>query len=310
MSVAEYFTRVKSLWDEIDDLRPLPTCTCTTNNFLKIQQDQRVMAFLMKLDPQFHQVRSNLLMSKDLPDVSEVYRMLLQEESHKELNKHHTPVEPMTFATYKWKPSHHTKPNHNGRRPSYFCDHCKIAGYNISRFFKLHGYPNNGKVNPTKKNAALGQNEECTKNSTAGNPLGLTTEQYTNLLSLLGVNKENAIDEQVVSDSSAHLAGPLSLLSNSYNTQWIVDSGSTDHICNDLTLFTNIKDISISHHKITTLDGPKHEVSKKGNIALCTDILLKDVLFVPTFHFNLISVHKICLDLVVNITFSHHSCFL
>ena len=40
MSVAEYFTRVKSLWDEIDDLRSLPVCTCNlTNNFLKIQQD-------------------------------------------------------------------------------------------------------------------------------------------------------------------------------------------------------------------------------------------------------------------------------
>lgn len=38
MSVAEYFTRVKSLWDEIDDLRPLPDCTCNSSaNFQKFQ---------------------------------------------------------------------------------------------------------------------------------------------------------------------------------------------------------------------------------------------------------------------------------
>ena len=196
MSVAEYFTRVKFLWDEIDDLRPLLVCTCNpTNNFLKIQQDQRVMAFLMKLDPQFNQAKSNLLMSKDLPDVSDVYCMLLQEESHKDFNKNDTTLEPMTLAADKWKTSHHIKPNHNGRRP-YFCDHCKIAGHSISRCFKLHGYPNKGKPNPTKKYAALAQNEECTENSTTSNQFRLISEQYTNLLSLLG-SKESAIDEQV-----------------------------------------------------------------------------------------------------------------
>ena len=46
MSIAEYFTIVKSLWDEIDDLHPLLVCTCNpTTNFQKLQQDQRIMMF-------------------------------------------------------------------------------------------------------------------------------------------------------------------------------------------------------------------------------------------------------------------------
>lgn len=78
MSIADYFTRVKSLWDEIDDLRPIPTCVCNPNvNFLKIQQEQRILTFLMKLDQDYSQVRSNLLMNKVLLDITEVYRMLL-----------------------------------------------------------------------------------------------------------------------------------------------------------------------------------------------------------------------------------------
>lgn len=65
MTIVEYFTKVKSLCDEIDDLRPLPQCNChPTTNFVKIQQDQRLMTFLMKLDPQFHQVRTNSLMER------------------------------------------------------------------------------------------------------------------------------------------------------------------------------------------------------------------------------------------------------
>ena len=92
------------------------------------------MTSLMKVDPQFNQVCSNLLTNKELHDVSEVYRMLLQEESHKDLTKPQIFVEPMASATDKWKNRHHDKINNNTQKPNYFCDHCKIT-----RCFKLHG---------------------------------------------------------------------------------------------------------------------------------------------------------------------------
>ena len=44
------------------------------------------------------------------------------------------------------------------------------------------------------------------------------------------------------------------------------------------------------HGKInnnTTPDGTKHGVNKKGDIALCAGLLLKDVLFVPIFTLTL-----------------------
>ena len=54
--IADYFTCMKTLWDKLDHLNPLPMCKCNgcvcglTKQFLKIQQDQRIMNFLMKLD--------------------------------------------------------------------------------------------------------------------------------------------------------------------------------------------------------------------------------------------------------------------
>ena len=63
MSIAEYFTKVKSIWDEIDNLNPIPTCDyngCTcglTKRMLKLQQDQRLMSFLMKVDINMVQLR-------------------------------------------------------------------------------------------------------------------------------------------------------------------------------------------------------------------------------------------------------------
>lgn len=93
MTVAEYFTKVKSLWDELDNLNPLPTCTCNkcscnlTKSILRLQQEGRVMNFLMKLDPKYNQVRTNVLMMNELPSASLIYRLLQQEERHKEVSK-------------------------------------------------------------------------------------------------------------------------------------------------------------------------------------------------------------------------------
>lgn len=146
MSISEYFTKVKSLWDEIDDLRPLPICTCNPSvSFTKIQQDQRILTFLMKLDQDYSQIRSSLLMNKELPDITEAYRMLLQEEYHKGIHKTITAIEPMAFDSDRWNSSQARRNSNNGKKPSYFCDHCKIAGHSINRCFKIRGYPNQNK---------------------------------------------------------------------------------------------------------------------------------------------------------------------
>ena len=74
MSLATYFTRVKALWDELDDLCPLTICKCNpTTNFFKIQQDQRLMQFLMKLREEYRQTRSNIIMMHPLPNITQAY---------------------------------------------------------------------------------------------------------------------------------------------------------------------------------------------------------------------------------------------
>ena len=85
--------------------------------------------------------------------------MLLQEESHKDLNKTHTSIETMAFTMDKWKPSPTHKNNTSSKKRTYFCDHCKIPGHSISRCFKLHGYPNRNKHPPNKKYAAAIQHD-------------------------------------------------------------------------------------------------------------------------------------------------------
>lgn len=110
MSITEYFTKVKSIWDKLDNLSPLPTCVyngCScglTKKVLKLQQDQRLMSFLMKVDEQYGPVKTNILMLPELPHVSAAYRMLYQEQKHKELTRMTVSSpnsESMAFAVHK-----------------------------------------------------------------------------------------------------------------------------------------------------------------------------------------------------------------
>ena len=69
---------------------------------------------------------------------------------------------------------------------------------------------------------------------------------------------------------------------------WIVDSSATRHICCSATAFVSLRPIQNS-----TVNLPNHiqiPVSFCGDVTLSSILTLKDVLFVPQFKFNLISV--------------------
>ena len=105
MSVAEFFTQIKTIWDEIDNLVNIPTCNCCksceiSKEILKIQTDQRILHFLMKRDDKFEHVRSNILTMSVLLGVSQVYCILQQEETHRQINKHNQ-IEPTAFFSSK-----------------------------------------------------------------------------------------------------------------------------------------------------------------------------------------------------------------
>ncbi|XP_057532909.1 uncharacterized protein LOC130810800 [Amaranthus tricolor] len=88
MSIEEFFTKMKSLWDEIDALDPIATCCCSgctcelTKKTQKSQLAGRLIQFLMKLDAKYQHTRSNILMMKEMPTACEAYRILIREKTH------------------------------------------------------------------------------------------------------------------------------------------------------------------------------------------------------------------------------------
>lgn len=63
-----------------------------------MQQEQRLMQFLMKVNEKYSGTRSNILMMNPLPNLSQAYRLLLQEQKHKEISKAQQNQESLTFG--------------------------------------------------------------------------------------------------------------------------------------------------------------------------------------------------------------------
>lgn len=62
-------------------------------------------------------------------------------------------------------------------------------------------------------------------------------------------------------------------------------------------------------HHITIPNGQKVTVHNIGDVKLTKNIMLKKVLYVPSFHFNLISVPKLVQDLKCSVVFNPSGCF-
>ena len=86
-----YFTEFRGLIDELDNLAPIPRCTCTNatctcNNTQKLDKYEQMMKlsqFLMGLGDQYTNTRGQLLLMSPLPDLSQAYALLLQEENQR-----------------------------------------------------------------------------------------------------------------------------------------------------------------------------------------------------------------------------------
>lgn len=76
-SISEFYTKIKTVWDSIDDVDPIPGCTCGKctcelgHKFHKKQQEQRLLQFLLKLNDKYSSVRAHIMMMQPLPSVSQ-----------------------------------------------------------------------------------------------------------------------------------------------------------------------------------------------------------------------------------------------
>ena len=170
------------------------------------------------------------------------------------------------------------------------------------------------------------QNEAVHQNGT----FSFTLEWYQQLISLLNSQTSNSgsSNEAIHIANSALLGISDDLLQNStclsmqhsifavnpsnktaYSEDTcVLDIGATDHIVHSVSLFTKITSSITSFVQLP--NGERVVVTHIGTIQVTSSLVLENVLCVPSFTFNLISISQLTKSLSCCFVFLSNMCFI
>ncbi|XP_026459081.1 uncharacterized protein LOC113359704 [Papaver somniferum] len=221
-TVAQYFTQLKTLWDQLDSFRPPTQCICHAGKAHIEQTDQdRAMEFLQGLQTRFSSLRSQLLVTEPLSSVAKLYNLVRQEEEQHGLNSlvvHNVDSAALNVCRHDPRSNRSFPGNKNGasssnnKRQRPFYDHCNKHGHTRLICWKLVGYPKDASRSDSRALASVAVPAPAAPS--------ITAEQYAHILALLDPANGDITP-------SANFAGiTLSSISNSSTLIWIVDSGA------------------------------------------------------------------------------------
>lgn len=319
-SVSDYFNTLNGLWKEFDSLAGVTECNCAANqNRLTLANKIKLMQFLMGLNDSYSQIRSNILMLETLPTVQSAFSTISREESHKGSSSNNSTSSKSQASVFASKgPDNKDKNNNRGPNPNLICKHCNCKGHTIDRCYKLVGYPKDFKSkkpsnlqNPTNqlppKSNAVSDN---TGSSNSQPTPQLSSDQISRLLSLL--NEKNQLG-----DVSANMSGNIAFSNmvkvkncESVKRNWVVDSGASQHMTSTSNNLQNCVDVSDLKLHVDHPNGTHANISQIGNLKILSDVFLSDVLVIPGFNIDLLSVHKLTKDSSYGVYFDEHKCYL
>ncbi|CAM8959948.1 unnamed protein product [Rhodiola kirilowii] len=211
-------------------------------------------------------------------------------------------------------------------RPRLFCSHCQVPGHLKENCYKLVGYPQNYRQDRNRNANANGNSNSGGRQSansvnagtnigTADSPGENLAKQFTNeqLEQILALFKGNGLNDRSNTQANmvhTHMAG----IANScpefmINGDWLIDSGATSHFTYDVSLLQNINELK-EIHKVTLPNGECFEIKTKGDCHLQNGITLFNVLLVPEFQVNLISVYRLVADSNCKVLFTDSNCVI
>ncbi|KAA8517066.1 hypothetical protein F0562_017116 [Nyssa sinensis] len=212
-SVSIYFTKLKTIWEELSNYRPncsCGKCSCGgVKNLNNHHQMEYIMSFLMELDDSFSQVRGQLLLMDPIPPINRVFSLIVQEEQQRRTNPSSdssNSTSTMAFAVKtdftksggSGSQSSNSSASKNQKRDRPYCTHCKILGHTVDRCYKIHGYPpgykfrSNNNSNAAAHQVSTSDDRSDQSNSFGGFVQNLNSNQYQQLMSMLSTHLSNS----------------------------------------------------------------------------------------------------------------------
>ncbi|XP_061372281.1 uncharacterized protein LOC133314771 [Gastrolobium bilobum] len=147
-SISDYFTELKSLWDELETLQPLPACrcvpSCTCGAMVEVRATReriQVIRLLKELNEQFIQVRSQIMLMEPLPDLNKVFALVSQQERQINSNSQVDMFAESKVFISNRAPTRGSFSQRRRGRNTKLCTHCGKVNHTVDTCFEKHGYP-------------------------------------------------------------------------------------------------------------------------------------------------------------------------
>ncbi|CAN1778901.1 Retrovirus-related Pol polyprotein from transposon RE1 [Linum perenne] len=343
-SVSQYYTNIKGLWEEYTQFSPIVPCTCAPGNaalclaveaFKTKQENDYLIRFLRGLNENFDVVKTQLLMMRPLPSIITAYNDALQhEEKLKSGSGRGKESQAAAFAipqAQRFDGAKIGSPTGDKK----FCRYCKKDNHTIEdcprlknrRKLERSSYRPGPGGSFAGTASVGGEVESNLPTSTNPGILGTYTAggttfsnaEMNQLRTMLQVSSNgsssapshHAFSVSQMQPQGTTYAGNYAMNSslNKYDDNtWIVDTGASDHIA--YSLFHFIESKPISDVFVYLPNASKVSATHVGTVRLSPKLLLHNVLCVPSFAFNLISVSKLTGGQNISLIFRSESCVI
>jgi hypothetical protein len=344
LDISSYYTQLKSIWEEIEIHRPVRDCTCAipcscgaVADMKKYHEQDCVLKFLKGLNEQYSHVRSQIMMMEPLPPIHKVFSLVLQQErnlpifnnvdSQNEVGAMAMQVQPTGSDSHPSKNSNFSSGNRGrgrgrgnfgrGQYSTRYCTHCGGNNHVIDTCFVKHGFPPGYKSKGAQTNNEKSVNLASATNSdpspvSSSSMVSSLNELQGQFKQFLNLFQQQAAPNSTPASVNSIVSNPVALNVTSSPTYgkhfvtWVLDSGATDHITHSMQYF-------ISYHHIKSVpislpNGNKVCANIAGSIQISPHIIIDNVLFVPQFNINLISVQRLAKSLDCHFVFHLDHC--
>ncbi|XP_009803508.1 uncharacterized protein [Nicotiana sylvestris] len=220
-----------------------------------------------------------------------------------------------------------SKANKGKYNPNVSCTHCMRTRHVRADCYRLIGFSDDfqftktNNYQPTAKgNATMGgQENETNPNPNNEGVVGsqnqsFSREQISKLVNIIrqvqvgnAGNTGSEINANAVAGTILKYSGTCLSVFNIKT--WIIDSGASEHMCFDSSSFLELSPLPIPVH-ISLPNSFQLYVTHIRRVSIQNDMILEKVLYVPSFKYNLLSVHKLCIQFKYSLHLTSSGCVL
>ncbi|XP_019168106.1 PREDICTED: uncharacterized protein LOC109163845 [Ipomoea nil] len=294
-SLNEYFTRQKLLWDELGILRPQISCLCSTkcecgkriDELNEQAEKDKLSIFLIGLHEKYTGARNQIMLMRPLPDVNEAYSMIAQQERQfhmassgfgsqlyqaGENSAARSALLARSEGNYQqgFKKVNHKKP---------VCTYCGYTGHTHDKCYKKHGYPPGWKARPRNQSVNQTQGPSSAQQHNSEDNKSFTQDDFKRFMEFMHAKKSD-------------LDGMNSPLDYQQPPQALANTVAVDFQKEEM-----LKNQKRAYNMFVNMpNGQQAAIHFTGTVYLSKDLVLHNVLYIPEFHYNLISVGSFIKD--------------